>query len=157
MGRSSTKQTAELLPAPAAPMGSRTPQAANPSPTVQTPAAAKPVDYEQSSPDANQAAATPAAPSDQSASPGGTSGEAGANAAAKPATVYFVQVAAVTKQEDAEALVESLKGRQYQAFIADSSPDRLFHVQLGPYPDVKAAEAMRARLVDDGYNPILKK
>jgi cell division septation protein DedD len=68
-----------------------------------------------------------------------------------------VQVAAVSKQEDAEALVESLQGRQYQAFITDSSPDQLFHVQLGPFADVKDAEAMRTRLRNDGYNPILKK
>jgi cell division protein FtsN len=30
-------------------------------------------------------------------------------------------------------------------------------VQVGPYNDVKEAEAMRARLIGDGYSPILKK
>ncbi len=75
----------------------------------------------------------------------------------QPVASYFVQVAAVSKQEDAQALVESLKGRQYQAFIADATPDKLFHVQVGPFTDVKEAESMRARLVNDGYNPILKK
>jgi DedD protein len=75
----------------------------------------------------------------------------------QPVASYFVQVAAVSKQEDAQALVESLKGRQYQAFIADATPDKLFHVQVGPFTDVKEAETMRARLVNDGYNPILKK
>jgi hypothetical protein len=30
-------------------------------------------------------------------------------------------------------------------------------VQLGPYSDIKEAEAMRAKLISDGYNPILKK
>jgi cell division protein FtsN len=30
-------------------------------------------------------------------------------------------------------------------------------VQVGPFTDVKEAETMRARLVNDGYNPILKK
>jgi cell division septation protein DedD len=68
-----------------------------------------------------------------------------------------VQVAAVTKQEDAEALVESLKGRQYAAFIVTPSPDKFFHVQVGPFADVKEAEDMRAKLVSDGYSPILKK
>ena len=70
---------------------------------------------------------------------------------------YFVQVAAVSKQEDAEALVEALKGRQYSAFIANQPLDKLFHVQVGPFTDIKDAENTRTKLVSDGYNPILKK
>lgn len=71
---------------------------------------------------------------------------------------YFVQVAAVSKQEDAEALVEALKKKQYPAFSASNSPtDKLFHVQVGPYADIKDAESMRTKLISDGYNPILKK
>ena len=35
--------------------------------------------------------------------------------------------------------------------------DKFFRVQLGPFADIKEAEAMRSRLVNDGYNPILKK
>ena len=72
-------------------------------------------------------------------------------------TAYFVQVAAVSKQEDADALVEALKGRQYSAFISNLPSDKLFHVQVGPFSDIKDAETMRAKLVSDGYNPILKK
>jgi DedD protein len=71
---------------------------------------------------------------------------------------YFVQVAAVSRQEDAESLVEALKKKQYPAFTANnSSADKFYHVQVGPYADLKDAEAMRTRLVADGYNPILKK
>ena len=70
---------------------------------------------------------------------------------------YFVQVAAVSKQEDAQALVDALKKKQYPAFSANGSADKLFHVQVGPYSDIKDAEGMRAKLVSDGYNPILKK
>jgi cell division septation protein DedD len=78
--------------------------------------------------------------------------------ALRSANSYYVQVAAVSKQEDAEALVEALKRKQYPAFTASgSSADRLFHVQVGPYNDIKDAEVMRAKLVNDGYNPILKK
>ncbi|MBZ5680941.1 MAG: SPOR domain-containing protein [Acidobacteriia bacterium] len=75
-----------------------------------------------------------------------------------PSAGYFVQVAAVSKQEDAEALVDALKKKQYPAFVAaTSTADKLFHVQVGPFTDIKEAEAMRARLISDGYNPILKK
>lgn len=78
--------------------------------------------------------------------------------AAIPAGGYFVQVAAVTKRDDADALVDALKKRQYPAFVSDgSSTDKLFRVQLGPFADIKEAEGTRTRLIDDGYNPILKK
>ncbi|MBZ5547016.1 MAG: SPOR domain-containing protein [Acidobacteriia bacterium] len=71
---------------------------------------------------------------------------------------YYVQVAAVSRQEDADALVEALKKKQYPAFSANNSPaDKFYHVQVGPYADLKEAEAMRARLISDGYNPIVKK
>ena len=66
-------------------------------------------------------------------------------------------MAAVTKAEDAEALVDALKKKQYPAFSTNTPADKLIHVQLGPYTDIKEAEAMRAKLISDGYNPILKK
>jgi cell division septation protein DedD len=75
-----------------------------------------------------------------------------------PGTGYFVQVAAVSKQDDADALVDALKKKQYPAFVANTSTtDKLYRVQTGPFGDIKEAEAMRARLINDGYNPILKK
>jgi cell division septation protein DedD len=71
---------------------------------------------------------------------------------------YYVQVAAVSRQEDAESLVEALKKKQYPAFSANNpTADKFYHVQVGPYPELKDAEAMRARLIGDGYNPIVKK
>jgi cell division septation protein DedD len=68
-----------------------------------------------------------------------------------------VQVAAVSKQEDAESLVDALKKKQYPAFSAAGPADKLFRVQVGPYGDIKEAEAIRAKLTGDGYSPILKK
>ena len=80
-------------------------------------------------------------------------------ATAAPASAgYYVQVAAVSRQEDAESLVEALKKKQYPAFSANNpTADKFYHVQVGPYPELKDAEAMRARLIGDGYNPIVKK
>lgn len=77
-----------------------------------------------------------------------------------PTAGYFVQVAAVTKQEDADALVDALKKKQYPAFVAGQSQspsDKFFRVQVGPFSDIKEAEAMRTRLIGDGYSPIVKK
>jgi DedD protein len=160
MARNSGKSTAELLPSPSTSTSGRTSpigrQAARSAPDAET----TPTEP-QAPADANNptpATATPAAgPPDQSAASAAAAGQPVAGVPAEPATPYFVQVAAVTKQEDAQALVDSLKSRQYQAFIADPSLDKLFHVQVGPFNDVKEAENMRTRLVNDGYNPILKK
>jgi len=77
--------------------------------------------------------------------------------AALPSGGYFVQVAAVSKQEDAEALVDALKKKDYPAFVAPAAADKLFRVQLGPFADFKEADGMRTKLVGDGYSPIVKK
>lgn len=75
-----------------------------------------------------------------------------------PTAGYLVQVAAVSKQEDADSLVDALKKKQYPAFVAAPLPtDKLFRVQVGPFSDIKEAETTRARLIADGYSPILKK
>jgi len=78
-------------------------------------------------------------------------------ATALPLSGYFVQVAAVSKQEDANALVDALKRKEYPAFVATPASDKLFRVQLGPFSDIKDAEGMRTKLIGDGYSPILKK
>ncbi|HEX2598477.1 MAG TPA: SPOR domain-containing protein [Terriglobales bacterium] len=105
---------------------------------------------------------TPAAQTTQATSESATPANKGP-AAPDPAAIasgssYYVQVAAVSKQEDAEALVDALKKKQYPAFTANGSAnDKLFRVQVGPYGEVKDAETMRTKLISDGYNPILKK
>jgi len=112
------------------------------------------------------AALTPADSKEQPATAAAAtpSGEAPPKAAAEtptaapPGTGYYVQVAAVSRQEDAEALVEALKKKQYPAFTTNNPPtDKFYHIQVGPYGELKDAEAMRARLIGDGYNPIVKK
>ena len=76
-----------------------------------------------------------------------------------PATAgYVVQVAAVSRQEDADALVEALKKKNYPAFVVNNAAaDKFYHVQVGPYAEFKDADAMRNRLIGDGYTPIVKK
>jgi cell division septation protein DedD len=149
MGRNSAKTGPELLPSPSDARPSAVNQA------VSAPAAGaktqEPEPAQTSSPLDNTSASSvnatqPAAAPDQANPQPPASG-----------TGYVVQVAAVTKQEDAEALVEAFKARQYQALIANQPSDKLFHVQVGPFTDIKDAEVMRAKLVSDGYNPILKK
>ena len=69
---------------------------------------------------------------------------------------YFVQIAAVRNQDDAKLLSDALHKQQYPVIIAQPG-DNLFHVQVGPYADIKEAEAIRSRLVSAGYNAFLKR
>jgi cell division septation protein DedD len=105
---------------------------------------------------AQPADATAAAPA-KAATDAASAAPASSTSASSTTGSYYVQVAAVTRQEDAEALVEALKKKQYPAFANNASADKYYRVQVGPYADFKDADAMRARLVSDGYNPIVKK
>jgi DedD protein len=157
-------------------IGATTQAAANPAKPAgsSTPSAAQPMTFYKAveQKDANPQLASPAADASSGAATTSAPAQTGATASTAPAqnpnqpdstiafpvSSYFVQVAAVTKQDDADALVDALKKKQYPAFVANNSAtDKFFRVQLGPFADVKDAEAMRARLISDGYNPILKK
>jgi len=110
------------------------------------------------SPAADGKTDTTAAPATDAASAPKPAADAPDAATTLPTGGYFVQVAAVSKQEDGEALVDALKKKEYPAFVTAQAPaDKLFHVQVGPFADFKDAESMRARLIADGYSPILKK
>jgi cell division septation protein DedD len=91
---------------------------------------------------------TPAEPPPATARP--------AEARATLGTGYLVQIAAVRNQDDAKLLSDALQKQQYPVIIAQPG-DKLFHVQVGPYADIKEAEAIRARLVSAGYNAFLKR
>jgi DedD protein len=111
--------------------------------------------------DATSPVAQATGTSSNSSSPGAQASSQPANPPDPVGTVptagYFVQVAAVTKQEDADSLVDALKKKQYPAFSSNSAVDKYVRVQVGPFADIKDAESMRSRLINDGYNPILKK
>jgi len=80
-------------------------------------------------------------------------------AAASPALVggaALVQIAAVTHQEDADLLVTTLKRRGYNVVVHSEPQDKLLHVQVGPFASHKDADAMRQRLLADGFNAIVK-
>ena|SRR5581483_1093227 len=160
MGFSLGKSTAKPMMADSTPTTSVSNE---PRPTAIKPATATSNDtafYKPATQKNAEAAPAPAPASSDTAQPVSAAADTKAPDPMAPVATngYFVQVAAVTKQEDAQALVEALKTKQYPAFVAaNSGADKLFHVQVGPYAEVKEAEAMRAKLVADGYNPILKK
>ncbi len=69
---------------------------------------------------------------------------------------YVVQVAAVSHEGDAQLLVTALKAKGYPVSAHTEPQDKFFHIQVGPFPSMKDAAAAKARLVADGYQPIIK-
>jgi cell division septation protein DedD len=69
-----------------------------------------------------------------------------------------VQIAAIsaTHKDDADLLSGALRGRGYAVSERADPQDKLIHVQVGPFATKADAEAMRERLIVDGYNPIIK-
>ncbi|MEO8726017.1 MAG: SPOR domain-containing protein [Acidobacteriaceae bacterium] len=84
---------------------------------------------------------------------------AAARDAQTAASGIVVQVAAVSRRADAEILIHALRKKNYPVFLADngSGNDKLFHVQVGPFSNLKEAELTKGRLAGDGYTPILKR
>jgi cell division septation protein DedD len=76
-----------------------------------------------------------------------------------PGGGFVVQIAAVTREEDAAALAGALRKKNYSVFVVNNPEvrDKFYHVQVGPFPTLQDAEAMKARLTGEGYNPIVKK
>ena len=68
-----------------------------------------------------------------------------------------LQVAALSKKEDAENLLGLLKKKGFPATLATSPADRLFRVQIGPFSSTAEAEEMKARLEREGFKAITKR
>ncbi|MEO7027867.1 MAG: SPOR domain-containing protein [Acidobacteriaceae bacterium] len=69
---------------------------------------------------------------------------------------FTVQVAAVSHQEDADSLIAALKRKNYSVNARTETQDHLIHIQIGPFASKKDADAMRLRLLADGYIAIVK-
>jgi DedD protein len=68
----------------------------------------------------------------------------------------MVQIAAVSRQEDADVLVSALRQRGYGVVVRNEPQDKLLHVQVGPFADRVQATAIKEKLLSDGYNAIIK-
>ena len=69
---------------------------------------------------------------------------------------FVVQVAAVSHEEDAQLLVSALRAKGYPVTAHADSNDKFFHIQVGPYTNMKDATAAKQKLIADGYQPIIK-
>ena len=72
---------------------------------------------------------------------------------------FVVQIAAVTREEDAAALAGALRKKNYSVFVVNNPAvhDKFYHVQVGPFTTMQDAEAVKVKLTGEGYNPIVKR
>lgn len=156
-GKPSANHVATSVPCPAGQIcsDSTTPEATPPAVTPEgtDPAAATP-SAGTAQATSTAPAATPVAAATQPSTPAPT--PVSTAAAATPGNTFVVQVAAVSRREDADALTIALRKKNYPAFVISDLPDKLFHIQVGPFDDRKTASDVRDRLSNDGYNPIIK-
>ncbi|MFZ3215477.1 MAG: SPOR domain-containing protein [Candidatus Acidiferrales bacterium] len=68
-----------------------------------------------------------------------------------------LQVAAVKVQRDAMEMADAIQQKKLPSFVATSPADNFYHVQVGPYPDMAAAENAKRALEQLGFKPIIKR
>jgi len=68
----------------------------------------------------------------------------------------MVQIAAVSHAEDADVLVNALRRRGYAVSAHRDLSDSLIHVRVGPFFNRNDANAMRLKLLNDGYNAVIE-
>lgn len=68
-----------------------------------------------------------------------------------------LQVAALSKKEDADATLSLLQKKGFPATVVTTPADRLFRIQVGPFSSAKEAEEMKARLEQEGFRPYVRK
>ena len=75
-----------------------------------------------------------------------------ANAAARP----MVQIMELSNNQDADAMVSALRRHGYNVAVSRDPQDSMLHLEVGPFADNSAAQAMRQRLLLEGYNATVK-
>ena len=75
------------------------------------------------------------------------------------AGTIVVQIAAITREDDAVALAGALRKKDYNVIVVKNPAvnDKFYHVQVGPFTSMREADAMKTKLIAEGYNPIVKK
>ena len=99
------------------------------------------------------APAKPPAPkpkADAPAAPAKT-GRGVATAPLIPSGSFLLQVAALSKQDDALEVASSLQKRHFAAYVQPPQKDKYYRVQVGPFKDQKAADAAKKGLEGAGY------
>ncbi len=57
---------------------------------------------------------------------------------------------------DASAVATSLRAKHFPAIVVNPTTDKYYHVQVGPYHDVKSADTAKKGLEAAGFKAIVK-
>ena len=68
-----------------------------------------------------------------------------------PGGSILLQVAAVSRQDDAISIASSLQMKHFPATVLSPQKDKFYRVQVGPYKDQKSADAAKKGLEDAGF------
>jgi cell division septation protein DedD len=74
-----------------------------------------------------------------------------------PRGAIVLQIAALTKDQDALAMASALQERGFPAFVLTPSTDNFYRIQVGPYADVKSADQAKRALESAGFKVIVKR
>jgi len=80
-----------------------------------------------------------------------------ASAPLVPNGATILQVAALAKQDDAQALAGSLQRKHFSAYVQTPRKDKYYRVQVGPFKDLKSAEAAKKVLESAGFKAFVVK
>jgi DedD protein len=68
-----------------------------------------------------------------------------------PNGALVLQVAALTRQDDALSIASSLQKKHFAAFVQTPQKDKFYRVQVGPFKDKKAADIVKKGLESEGF------
>ncbi len=74
-----------------------------------------------------------------------------------PHGAVILQLAALSKETDALAMADAAQQKHFPSFVATPTGDKLYHVQVGPYADLPAAERAKDSLDHAGFKAIIKR
>ncbi len=80
-----------------------------------------------------------------------------ANPPLVPSGSFLLQVAALTRQDDALAIASSLQKKHFMAYVQPPQRDKFYRVQVGPFKDQKTADAAKKGLEGAGYKAFYAK
>jgi cell division protein FtsN len=73
------------------------------------------------------------------------------NAPLIPNGALLLQVAALTRQDDALSIASSLQKKRYAAYVQTPQKDKFYRVQVGPFKDKKTADLVKKGLESEGF------
>jgi SPOR domain/PilZ domain len=86
-----------------------------------------------------------------------STGPAKPSADSRPPSIgksFVLQVGAMTHKDNADRLAESLRKKNFPAFVSHNTTDRFYYVIVGPYPDVHSTSTAREALKKENVDAI---